>query len=1286
MNRTKFILVCTLIATLSACGGRSSLRPVTFDGGARDGINTDARRDTLTVDGLRDGGGLDGNRTDGLVSDAVRDGIRNDLSQDRIRIDGSMPDALQPDIVRIDARDSNPPEVSKTLVSIQATPSTAMLTVGVPFSNLVVTGIYSDGTKADLSAGATFTSSDPKIVKVNGRTLTGMAVGSATITVRADGRTTSMQITVTTAPFQIITVESVGSLMVGQSTQVIAMGVFADGTKQDITTSATWTSSNPAVARFAEEISSAPRLDALSAGTTTITATYQSASGQAQVTVTASPLVRIDITPTQPILQRGVIRAFQATATFGDATTSDVTAQATWISSDPEVVRITRSGNSVIASAIAVGTSTIAATLGAIRSTTDVTVTNPDLISITINPNVWQVNVGGTQSFTAQAIYSDRTTADVTLAATWTSSAANIVSVSNANGQQGQVSALAEGTAQVQAALSGISGTATVTVTNSPLASIAITPNPGSLVLGVPTRFSAIGNYQNGTSQPITSQVVWSVANGAIASVSNTAGSEGSVTGLALGNTTITATLAGISGTASLTVVQANLISIAVNPPTATLTAGSDQPYAAVGTYDNNTTIDLTNQVTWSSTNIAVAQVSNAATSRGLATSLIAGDTIISASLNGVTGTATMTVTAPHVTAVIMTPSVASIAVDGSQAFVVRAVYANGTTTTVTNQATFTSSDPSIATITTATGGRPGGGRGIATGVSAGTVTLTTAYQGFTDSATLTVRSPVTLAGLAISPTDPPAILVGAIQGFQANAIYSDGSTRQVTGATNWTSSNPNAASISNGGGGARGQALGIGAGTTTLTATYNGFTDTATLTVRDPQPTGLVVTPAATNLRVNQTQQYVAMLTLEDGTTRTVTNESSWTTSDGAIASITSGNARGGGSRGLATGIGAGVATITATFSGLTDTAQLTVTAASAKQLIVTPPNPSMPVGSSAGFVATVVFDDNTTAIVTGQSTWSSSDPAVAVVSSGGGGGIATAIAIGKSTITATYSGLTGSTTLTVNDPEVAFVQVTPPQFTLPLNATTQLTATAVFADNTTRNVTGLATWTSSQPTIALVSNSGGNRGQAIALTAGTTTISATYQGKSGSSVLNVADAILSVNISPATSTSVIGLPVPFTATATLSNNSVITITNNVSWVSSDPTVATILSNGGNAGVATPVKAGSVTITATYLGTSSTATLTIRNATLSSIVLTPAPVAVQVGSTLPMVATGTFSDGSTQVITNQVTWLSADPAKATISNAFGSRGIVTGLAVGTTTLTAIFQGISGTTQVTVGN
>lgn len=85
-------------------------------------------------------------------------------------------------------------------------------------------------------------------------------------------------------------------------------------------------------------------------------------------------------------------------------------------------------------------------------------------------------------------------------------------------------------------------------------------------------------------------------------------------------------------------------------------------------------------------------------------------------------------------------------------------------------------------------------------------------------------------------------------------------------------------------------------------------------------------------------------------------------------------------------------------------------------------------------------------------------------------------------------------------------------------------------------------------------------------------------------------------------------------------------------------------------------------------------------DATLTAITVTPANSLMAVNASQQFIATGTFSDNSTQIITNPVTWTSSDTNIATISNA----GVVTAVAVGSATIKATSGSISGTTGLTV--
>jgi uncharacterized protein YjdB len=1301
MTKTRLALFFILVGTLGACGGRSALKNPSNDAGndADMGASPDGKSDTYRIvpdvpppadvpppdvaDALSPDV-LAADYPDVARLDGPADGVKNDVPADGVRNDGVADGPRDGIPIPIDMRSDGGVDAIPTLVSLGVTPPSATIVVGVGYNALVVTAVYSDGSSVDVTSQSTYTSGDVTIVQVSGHTLTGVKAGSTPVKVAYSGLTAVVNVTVSASPLQSISIDGTTTVSVGQYILVTATGIYGDGSKQDLTAQATWTSAAAATATVSADSATAKeRITGVAAGTVSVTAVYQGITGKASITVTAAAMTAITVTPVQPILQKGVSQAFQATATYADGSTADVTLQASWTSDNATVASVTSSATGVVVKALSAGSANISATVGSITGSTQVVVTTPTLVSIAVTPATWSPNVGGTQAFTATGAYSDNSTADVTISATWSSTNTTAVAVSNAAGQQGTATALAVGTAQVQAALSGVTGSASVTVSSSPMVSIAITQGPAvSLVLGLSSPLTATATYQNGTKQDVTTQVAWTTADTTIATVSNAAATAGQITGVGVGTTTVYATLAGFADKAVVTVSQATLKSIAVMPATATVSAGNTQQFTALGTYDNGATPDLTTQVTWSSSNTGIAQVSNAAGSKGLATSLVAGTATITATLGSVSGTAALTVGAPLLSSILIAPTTANIVVGTTQAFTVTGVYQNGTTGAVAG--TWSSSDTGVATLVAGVGGR----RAVATGVTAGSTTITVTYQGMTDSATLTVAAARTVVGLTITPSNPATILVGATQQFQANVVYSDGTTTAVTNTANWTSSDATIASVSNGGagpfGGGRGLATGVGAGTATITATYQGQTATVNLSVRNPALTGLLVTPTTASIRVNGTQQFVALATFEDGTSQTVTNSASWTTSSSTIASITSGGGGPfGGGRGLATGLTAGTVTITATYSGFTDTASLTVTAATPTSLVVTPATASVQVDQTRAFVATLVYDDGTTSNVTGTATWSSSDPTVATITTaggggfGGGGGTATALATGVSTITASYSGLSGTATLTVTDPPLSYVQVTPTNPSIPVGATQQFTATAVFTDNSTRNVTATATWTSSKSTVAVVMNNGGTIGRASALAEGTATITATYGGMSGTSQLSVAGSVQSITVTPVNPTTVIGVSVAFTATAILSNNATFPVTALASWTSSDPTVATVTA----AGDATPVKAGPTTVTATYLGQAGTSVLTVSAATLSTITITPSSPSLSLanGDGQQLTATGTYSDSSKVDLTNAATWFSSDPTVAMVSNAAGSRGLATALKAGPTKVTAVFQGVTST-------
>ncbi|HEX3482219.1 MAG TPA: Ig-like domain-containing protein, partial [Kofleriaceae bacterium] len=341
----------------------------------------------------------------------------------------------------------------------------------------------------------------------------------------------------------------------------------------------------------------------------------------------------------------GRTQAFTATGTFSDATTRELTDQVTWASSMTAVAQISNAdGSRAVATGLAVGTTSITATLGDIAGTATLTVTDAALVSIAVTPFVASVPAGRTQAFIATGTFSDATTRALTDQVTWASSMTAVALISNAAGTRGVATGLVAGTTSISATLGDIAGTATLTVTDAVLVSIAVTPVNPSVPIGRTQAFTATGTFSDATTHALTDQVTWASSVTAVAQISNADGSRGVATGLAVGTTSITATLGGITGTATLTVTDAVLVSIALTPAASVVPRHRTRQLTATGGFSDGSTRDVTAQVTWASSATQIATISNTDGSRGVATGLVVGTTNVTATLAGVAATTILTV------------------------------------------------------------------------------------------------------------------------------------------------------------------------------------------------------------------------------------------------------------------------------------------------------------------------------------------------------------------------------------------------------------------------------------------------------------------------------------------------------------------------------------------------------------------------------------------------------------------------------------------------------------------
>jgi len=523
-------------------------------------------------------------------------------------------------------------------------------------------------------------------------------------------------------------------IALGTETQLKATGIYSDNSKKDLTSTVEWHSSDDSVVTVSHGLARS-----MGRGSAVIGAASGSVSGiisgSGTLTVTSAALVSIHVTPVNPNAALGTSTQFTATGIFSDDSAQDLTSQVTWSSSAGSIASVSNTaGSRGLATSSEMGSTTISATLDSVTGSTDLTVTSAALVSIQVTPVNPVIAKGTTRQFVATGIYSDHSTQDLTKQVTWSSSNTSVASVSNAAGSNGLATALAVGTAGVGATLGDVSGTTTLDVTAATLVSIEVSPADPSISKGTTRQFAATGIYTDASTQDLTKQVTWSSSNIAVASISNAAGSNGLASALGVGSATISATLGVVSGNTALGVTAATLVSIQVDPADSVISMDITVEFTATGIYSDNSTQDLTQKVTWKSSDDRVASISNADDSRGLATPAGVGSSTIYAILGNVWGSTTLTVSKACLVSIEVKPDGESIPSGKTLQFTATGNYSDGMTLDITKSAVWESSDNKVVKVSNAKKEW-----GLATGGEEGKATITATLSKVSGSATLTV-------------------------------------------------------------------------------------------------------------------------------------------------------------------------------------------------------------------------------------------------------------------------------------------------------------------------------------------------------------------------------------------------------------------------------------------------------------------------------------------------------------------------------------------------------------------
>ena len=526
-----------------------------------------------------------------------------------------------------------------------------------------------------------------------------------------------------------------------------------------------------------------------------VTATLTGAPAiSATASVRKRRIAAIVLTPASVTLQAGGVQQFTAR---GVLNTGDTVAVSANYSATGGAVT---SGGLYTAGSTAGSYRVIAARPnGSLADTAAVTITSIPVAAVAVNPASASVPVGQTVQLTATPQdangnpLSGRTV-------TWATSDATVATVSGS----GMVSGAVAGTAMITASSEGQNGTAAITVTVPPVASVSVSPTSATVLVGQTVQLTATPEDANGSAL-IGRVVTWASSVPGDATVS----ASGLVTAVAAGTAMLTATSEGQSGTATVTTTAVPVALVTVTPASTSLFVGQTTQLS-VTTKDSAGNVLTGRTITWASSSTTVATVSAA----GLVTAKAAGSGTITATSEGKNGTATVTVTIVPVASVAVSPASASMPV--AQTVQLSATTKDSAGNVLTGRVvTWASSAPAVATVSAS---------GLVTGAAAGSATLTATSEGKNGTATVAVTI-VPVASVTVSPA-PASVTAG--QTVQLTATPKDASGNPLSGrVVTWATSNAAVATVSAGG-----LVSGLVVGTATITATSEGKSGSATVSV----------------------------------------------------------------------------------------------------------------------------------------------------------------------------------------------------------------------------------------------------------------------------------------------------------------------------------------------------------------------------------------------------------------------------------------------------------------------
>lgn len=419
--------------------------------------------------------------------------------------------------------------------------------------------------------------------------------------------------------------------------------------------------------------------------------------------------------------------------------------------------------------------------------------------------------------------------------------------------------------------------------------------------------------------------------------------------------------------------------------------------------------------------------------------------------------------------------------VEGTARVSLWARFSDGRVEDVTHDARFWSSDDSLVS----TSNEPDR-RGVLVARAPGASQLWGEFHALRVALPVRVRNAEPVR-LIVSPSSA-RVAVGQRAAFEVLVERSDGSREVVSSELSWRSmdaavARPEASSF-----------VGLKAGSAQVEVSWHGLVGSSSLQVTAATVTSVVVRPQSPMLQRGGKVALTALAFSSDGSSRDVTREARWSSSNAEVAVVSP--------EGEAVGRFPGGTVVGAAWQGVFGSTLLTVAGAPPTTLELLPVTPIVPLGASKQLFAVAGFADGSTEDFSEFAVWQSSNPAIVSVSNDAPG-LLLAHSGGQVRLDVTLRGLSASTVITVVTAPVSSLEFTPA--VVHVGERVPFEVLARFADGQAVEVTAHTTWTSATPSVGTITNSASSRGVFTGLQAGTTLVSVSWSGRTTSRPVSV-------------------------------------------------------------------------------------------------------------------------------------------------------------------------------------